>query len=133
MLRSLDAIFAEGGNMKNALAIAALSLLIVSAVCGEPDIWRWTTLDVDGDQVKIYRDEYGVPHIFGETNRGLFVGYGYAIAEDRLWQLELFRRASQGRLSEIFGSSVLVTNVGSQPALTAMAADQDIRTRHYTN
>lgn len=46
-----------------------------------------TTFDVNGDQVSICRDEFGVPHIFAETNRGLFVGYGYAVAQDRLWQL----------------------------------------------
>jgi len=117
--------------MKKLLPI--LSLLIVAASMNEALGGEWTTLTVSGEQVKIYRDEYGVPHIFAETNRGLFQGYGYAIAEDRLWQLELFRRASQGRLAEIFGANVLVTNVGSEPALTAIDADRDIRTRHYTN
>jgi penicillin amidase len=82
--------------------------------------------------VRIHRDEFGVPHIFAETNRGLFEGFGYAVAQDRLWQLELFRAASLGRLAEIFGATPIVTNVQIGGALTALAADRDIRTRHYT-
>ena len=63
----------------------------------------FTTLDVNGEQVTIYRDEFGVPHIFADTNYGLFVGYGYVIAQDRLWQLEVNRRAARGTLAEILG------------------------------
>lgn len=80
----------------------------------------FTTLVVNGEPVKIYRDEFGVPHIFARTNRGLFEAYGYAVAQDRLWQLELNRRASRGRLAEIFGA----------PALNS---DLFIRTTGYTD
>jgi acyl-homoserine lactone acylase PvdQ len=80
----------------------------------------FTTLHVDGEQVRIYRDEHGVPHIFAETNRALFVAYGHAVAEDRLWQLELFRRAARGRLAEILG-----------PA--SVAADRNARTLGFTD
>src|SRR5262245_16631697 len=80
----------------------------------------FTTLDVDGEQVRIYRDDFGVPHIFSETNRGLFVAYGYTVAEDRLWQLELFRRAARGRLAEIFGRG-------------SLAADRNARTFGFTD
>src|ERR1700687_3387843 len=64
-------------------------------------------LDVDGEEAIIERDSFGVPHIFAPTNRSLFVAYGYAVAQDRLWQLELNRRAARGRLSEIFGASTV--------------------------
>ena len=67
----------------------------------------FTTLAVNGEAVKIYRDDFGIPHIFAETNRGLFEAYGYAVAQDRLWQLELNRRAARGRLAEIFGPSTV--------------------------
>lgn len=67
----------------------------------------FSTLTVNGEAVKIYRDEFGVPHIFAKTNRGLFEAYGYAVAQDRLWQLELNRRAARGRLAEIFGPAAL--------------------------
>ena len=45
----------------------------------------FTTLMVDGDAVTIFRDEFGVPHIFALTNSGLFEAYGFTVAEDRLW------------------------------------------------
>ena len=89
-----------------------------------------TALAVEDDEVKICRDTYGVPHIFAETNKALFQGFGYADAEDRLWQLELFRRAATGRLAEILGATALATNVGSG-APTALSVDLDIRTRLY--
>ncbi|MGH9198824.1 MAG: penicillin acylase family protein, partial [Acidimicrobiia bacterium] len=78
-----------------------------------------TTLDVGSEQVLIYRDEYGVPHIFARSNRALFHAYGYVVAQDRLWQLELNRRAAHGRLAEILGPSVV-------------PADQTARTVGYT-
>jgi penicillin amidase len=71
----------------------------------------FTTLDVGGEEVRIYRDGFGIPHIFAETDRGLFEAYGYTVAKDRLWQLELNRRAARGRLADIFGSPVLPSDV----------------------
>lgn len=116
--------------MKKLLLIAIIGFLMAGGAAASTD--RWTKFDVGGDPVRIFRDEFGTPHIFAATNRGLFEGYGYAIAEDRLWQLELFRRASQGRLAEMFGEAVLVSNVGSNPPLTAINVDRDIRTRFYS-
>ncbi len=49
----------------------------------------------------ILRDEYGIPHVFADTYEDLSFGVGYAIAEDRLWQADLFRREATGRLSEL--------------------------------
>lgn len=54
--------------------------------------------------VTVYRDPYGVPHVFAESEADLFRAAGYLCAQDRLWQMELSRRAAAGRLSEIFGS-----------------------------
>lgn len=65
----------------------------------------WTTLDVHGVKARIYRDEWGIPHIFAPTNRALFEAYGYTVAEDRLFQLEIDRRAARGTLAEVFGPS----------------------------
>ena len=75
------------------IAIAALPNL-PSTAHAAPE--GFTTLDVNGELVTIYRDDFGTPHIFAETNRGLFEAYGYAVAQDRLWQLELNRRAARG-------------------------------------
>lgn len=53
--------------------------------------------------VTIKRDEYGVPHIYAATTYALFYGYGYAIAQDRLFQMEMARRSTQGTVSEVLG------------------------------
>jgi penicillin amidase len=64
-------------------------------------------LDFDGEQAMVVRDVFWVPHIFAPSNRSLFAAYGYTVAEDRLWQLELNRRAARGRLAEILGPSAV--------------------------
>ena len=53
--------------------------------------------------VEIQRDASGMPHIFAETEPDLFVGYGYAMAQDRLFQMDYLRRQALGRLAEILG------------------------------
>jgi penicillin G amidase len=57
--------------------------------------------------VTISRDSFGVPTITGETEDDAWFGVGYAVAQDRLFQLELFRRATSGRLAEIVGPGFL--------------------------
>lgn len=71
------------------------------------------TVEVEGlkQQVTIYRDELGRPHIYASTLEDLFFGQGYVHAQDRLWQMELHRRAGQGRISEVIGKSELSTDV----------------------
>ena len=67
------------------------------------------TLSCNGIQspVKIYRDAFGVPHIFAQNDADLFFAMGYVTAQDRLWQMDINRRAAMGTLSEIFGSRTL--------------------------
>ena len=60
--------------------------------------------------VEVYFDSYGVPHIYAENEEDAMKALGYVHAQDRLWQMELFRRAGSGRLSEIFGDKALETD-----------------------
>ncbi|MDH4128711.1 MAG: penicillin acylase family protein [Spirochaetota bacterium] len=53
-------------------------------------------------KVTIIRDSYGVPHIYAKNNNDAYYALGYTMAQDRLWQMDLLRRISTGRLSEIF-------------------------------
>src|SRR6185436_18620925 len=57
------------------------------------------TLDVAGlaAPVRVVRDRWGVPHIFAENQDDLFVAQGFVQAQDRLFQLDLWRRSVQGR------------------------------------
>ncbi len=57
--------------------------------------------------VTVRRDEHGVPHLEAATQDDLFVAQGYVTAQDRLWQMDAFRRNANGELAEVMGSSLL--------------------------
>ncbi len=59
------------------------------------------------DKTEVFFDTYGVPHIYGKNEADVFRALGYIHAQERLFQMELIRRVSSGRISELFGSSVL--------------------------
>ncbi|HEV8070433.1 MAG TPA: penicillin acylase family protein [Planctomycetaceae bacterium] len=61
-------------------------------------------------QVTIHRDEWGVPHIDGPTDESVVFGFGYAQAEDFLWQVEDSFVLATGRYAELYGPSVLSTD-----------------------
>jgi penicillin amidase len=58
-------------------------------------------------EVTVYRGEYGVPHIFASSDHDGYFAVGYIHAQERLWQMELVRRAGTGRLAEILGEPAL--------------------------
>ena len=58
-------------------------------------------------QVDIYRDSYGIPHIFADHDRDLFFAVGYVQAQDRLWEMVFLRAMGEGRLSELVGEVTL--------------------------
>ena len=53
--------------------------------------------------VEVIRDKWGVPHIYARNTDDLFFAQGYVQAQDRLWQMEMWRRFNAGRLSEVMG------------------------------
>lgn len=56
-----------------------------------------------GGKARIERDARGLAHIFAENDDDLFFGFGYATAQDRLFQLDYLRRRAAGRLAEVLG------------------------------
>jgi penicillin amidase len=54
--------------------------------------------------VRVWRDDYGVPHIFAASMDDAARALGYVHASERLYQMEIRRRVGQGRLAEIFGA-----------------------------
>lgn len=61
--------------------------------------------------VKVLRDSFAIPHIYAENEEDLYRITGYLMAQDRLWQMDLLRRVTTGRLSEIFGKKMLKTDM----------------------
>jgi len=80
-------------------------LTMAGAVAAQNPVGTMTEkVQLEGQPVKIARDAYGVPRIFAASLQSLFAGDGYAVAEDRAWQLEIYRLDAEGRLAEVFGS-----------------------------
>ena len=85
---------------RSASAFFLLSAVLATAL-------RLRARDPLADQVSIYRDAYGVPHIVGGTEEATFFGYGYAQAQDHLEKMMLQYRDAQGRRAEVLGFEAL--------------------------
>ena len=103
---------------KTKLIIGVLSLLLLSSIIlffflrfqvrkSFPLDEGSLTLSGLSAPVDVLRDEYGVPHLVARSERDLHVAQGFVHAQDRLWQMDIVRRAGQGRLAEIFGREAL--------------------------
>lgn len=73
-----------------------------------------TSSESPRSDVTITRDGFGVPDVHASSSYGTWFGAAYAISEDRLFQLELFRRATEGRLAEILGKGYLPMDIISR-------------------
>src|SRR5256714_6633509 len=95
---------------------AALALLLVASLVLTGLILVYRPLPtIDGEsrllgldqRAEILRDSYGVPHVYAQTAHDLFYLQGYATAQDRLFQMDLYRRAGAGRLAQVLGEPAL--------------------------
>ncbi|MGB0524553.1 MAG: penicillin acylase family protein [Flammeovirgaceae bacterium] len=62
------------------------------------------------EEVTVHFDEYGIPHIYGQNEKDTYFALGYIHAQERAFQMDLMRRAAQGRLSEILGTATVDTD-----------------------
>jgi len=81
--------------MKKVLVMVAV--LLLSACASKAPLEPAT-------QIRLVRDNYGVPHVYADDVYGLYYGYGYAVAQDRLFQMEMARRSTQGLVAEVLGA-----------------------------
>ncbi len=67
------------------------------------------TLHLQGlkSPVTVYRDSIGVPHIYAQSLDDVAFAQGFVTAQDRLWQMDMFRRDAEGELSEVVGPQTL--------------------------
>lgn len=65
-------------------------------------------------RVTVLRDQWGVAHIYAQNQHDLFFAQGYVVSQDRLFQMELWKRSGQGRLAEILGPSALQRDVNAR-------------------
>ena len=57
--------------------------------------------------VEVRRDRWGVPHIYAKTQHDLFFAQGFVAAQDRLWQMDMWRRIGEGRVAEVVGAKAV--------------------------
>ena len=74
---------------------------------GVPDYNRTVLHEGLHSEVTVYRDRYAVPHIYAADEHDCYFATGYCMAQDRLWQMDLIRRVTEGRLAEIFGDDMV--------------------------
>lgn len=73
-------------------------------------------LSIEGLQepVEIVRDKWGINHIYAKNQHDLFFAQGYAAAQDRLFQFEIWRRQATGTVAEILGERELKRDIGTR-------------------
>ncbi len=86
------------------MLLAAVAAAV--AIAG-PAVAQTTCTPLDQPPATVLRDAHGVPHIFASSMDDLLVTNGYVEAQDRLFEMEIFRRAGRGTLSAVLGSSFL--------------------------
>jgi len=98
-----------------------VAFLLLLMVAGSILLWWWTRSVIprlDGRipvpglhaPVKVQYDHFAIPHIYTSSTDDAWRTVGFLQARDRLWQMELYRRAASGRLSEILGESTLAAD-----------------------
>jgi penicillin G amidase len=104
-------------KMLKRILLAVVVLVLVIALGGylylqtlKPQYSGELSLKGLSSEVTVNYDTYGIPHIKANTNEDAYMALGYVHAQDRLWQMELMRRITPGRLSEIFGSDLIETD-----------------------
>jgi penicillin G amidase len=74
--------------------------------------------------VIVDRDGWGRPWIRANSPEDLVMAQGYVMAQDRLWQMDILRRASAGELSEVFGSVALPIDEENRTLGMRLAAER---------
>lgn len=94
------------------IVIVLLLLSISSARNGAKPVYDGTiSLKGLDEEVRVFFDERGMPHIYANTEKDLYYTTGFLMARERLWQMDLIRRATRGTLSEIFGEDYIDTDL----------------------
>jgi penicillin amidase len=121
--------------LRTILRFLIWTLLVIAVVAGALTWWFvYRPLpQLDGSialpglqkEVTVERDNWGVPHIRAASLVDAVEAQGYVMAQDRLWQLDLLRRASRGELSEIVGPLALKSDIQFRTYGFSRAAERD--------
>jgi penicillin amidase len=107
-----------------------LSLILLNN-CTESTLVEQEKRSVEGlkKSVEILRDQWGINHLYAQNQHDLFFTQGYAAAQDRLFQFEIWRRQATGTVAEILGARELKRDIGTR--LFKYRGDLDRELNHY--
>ena len=94
------------------LAVLLVAVALLAFVTGRALPQVNGTLHVAGltGSVEVLRDRNGIVQIYADTPHDLFLAQGYVHAQERMWQMEVWRHVSAGRLAELFGPDQVKTD-----------------------
>jgi penicillin amidase len=129
--------------MRKFILVVAFSLTMVRAASPQTDAASLEarakaalavvrgTINVRGlrQSARVQRDHWGVAHIYAQNEHDLFFAQGFVVAQDRLFQMELWKRSGQGRLAEILGPSFVKRDVSAR--LLRYRGDMDAEYKSY--
>ncbi len=102
--------------LKRILLVLAILILVIFAVVytylyyQSPKYSGQKSLAGLQEPVEILFDEFGIPHIYGKNPEDTYYALGYVQAQERLFQMDLYRKLVQGRASEVFGAALIPTD-----------------------
>ena len=99
---------AAGNGDKSLQAKARAALAVLSGKMTAPGLQA---------QVRVQRDRWGVAHIYAGNQHDLFFAQGFVAAQDRLFQMEIWKRSGQGRLAEVLGPDAIERDISARRLL----------------
>ena len=115
----------------NMRSVFLLSLLYFCFSCLKTEPYPKEKIKVDGlkQSVEVYRDKWGINHIYAQNQHDLFFSQGYTAARDRLFQFEIWRRQATGSVAEILGPDEIKRDIGTR--LFMYRGDINKELNHY--
>ncbi len=112
-------------------SIFLLSLFYFCISCLKTEPYPKEKIKVDGlkQSVEVYRDKWGINHIYAQNQHDLFFSQGYTAARDRLFQFEIWRRQATGSVAEILGPDEIKRDIGTR--LFMYRGDINKELNHY--
>lgn len=107
--------------MATVILLVSLSLLCNQTLAAD------TATENLARSVMIYRDNFGVPHIYGRTDASVVFGMMYAQAEDNFWQLEEDHISKLGRAAEVYGNARLAGDLMARLFETSRRAQNEYK------
>ncbi len=107
--------------------VASLATAVVTVRRSWPQTGGELVLTGLDEQVRVIRDDHGIPQIYGDTTHDLMLAQGFVHAQDRFFEMDVRRHATAGRLSEMFGKSGLETDLVVRTLGWRRVAEQELR------